>query len=216
MKSVRKPRRKNGRNISLPKVQKSDDIILIICEGQKTEPRYFKSLLKELRIPSSRVELLDKKSGMTPLTLVKTVFDKKKDYEKLTEVSVDEVWCVFDHEGCHKDPRFEDAVRYANDHDLQLAVSYPCFEYWILLHFKKTTKAFANCRDVIKVLKSYIPSYNKAEIDFENLYPRIKKAVVHAVEVRKYNEDINKMCPATYVDLLVRRINSLARDPLDL
>ncbi|NPA46167.1 MAG: RloB domain-containing protein [Chlorobi bacterium] len=37
----------------------------------------------------------------------------------------------------------------------------PCFEFWLLLHYKRTTKWFKNCQDVTKELKKFLPRYAK-------------------------------------------------------
>lgn len=44
---------------------------------------------------------------------------------------------------------------------MRLAISNPCFEYWILLHFKSTDRVFADCDEVIRELKKEFPAYAK-------------------------------------------------------
>lgn len=41
----------------------------------------------------------------------------------------------------------------------------PCTEYWFLLHFlpNLSTKAYANCDDLLPVLQQYIPGYEKTK-----------------------------------------------------
>jgi len=44
--------------------------ILIVCEGKKTEPHYFRGLLLVLRLHPANVIVEDKKSGLDPKSLV--------------------------------------------------------------------------------------------------------------------------------------------------
>jgi len=37
----------------------------------------------------------------------------------------------------------------------------PCFEFWLLLHFRQTGRLFQNCEQVITELRRFIPGYNK-------------------------------------------------------
>jgi hypothetical protein len=46
----------------------------------------------------------------------------------------DEVWCVFD---VDEHPKLAEARDQANANGIQLAVSNPCFELWLLLHFQE-------------------------------------------------------------------------------
>ncbi|HZW69708.1 MAG TPA: RloB domain-containing protein, partial [Hanamia sp.] len=46
-----------------------------------------------------------------------------------------------------------------------------CFEYYVLLHFVKTTKSFTKCDDIIKEVKKHLPDYQKATDIFEILEP---------------------------------------------
>ena len=58
--------------------------VLIVCEGMKTEPNYFRALCRELRLNLANVVIEDKKSGLDPKSLVAfalEVFGKDKDYD---------------------------------------------------------------------------------------------------------------------------------------
>ena len=55
--------------------------------------------------------------------------------------------------------------KYAVDNDLiKIIINNPGFEYWLLLHFKNTTKYYTSCDEVIKEFKSYqeISDYKKS------------------------------------------------------
>lgn len=200
-------------NIQRPKhkIEKSGDIILIVCEGTKTEPDYFLSLRNEWKISPAQIKVLDKKSGWTPLKLVKEAKKCKEEIEQQKGYTIDEVWCVFDHEGCNKDKHFEEAVNQAKDNQIRIAPSFPCFEIWFLLHFIYTTKPFNNCDAVVKDLKEYLNGYEKSKDYFLVLYPLATIALKHAGQLRKYNEDADLISSATDVDLLVKKMQEMKR-----
>lgn len=55
----------------------------------------------------------------------------------------------------------------------------PCFEFWVLLHFKHTSKVFSGCESVVKDVKRHIPQYAKCG---PNLYRTCKDRILqHAI-----------------------------------
>lgn len=52
------------------------------------------------------------------------------------EAEIDEFWCVFDVEWPRNHPGLKDAVEQARANGIRLAVSNPCFELWLILHFQ--------------------------------------------------------------------------------
>jgi len=49
---------------------------------------------------------------------------------------IDEFWCVFDVEWPRNRPGLIDAIERARQNNIRLAVSNPCFELWLILHYK--------------------------------------------------------------------------------
>ena len=67
--------------------------ILIVCEGEKTEPNYFHSIQEEL--PQHVVELEIFGVGLNTLTLVERA-KALRDSAKMGSYPIDLVWVVFD------------------------------------------------------------------------------------------------------------------------
>ncbi|WP_449060961.1 RloB family protein [Planomonospora algeriensis] len=113
----------------------------MFCEGEASEPDYVGALkrLPEVRANTSVSIEIDPEQGV-PLTLVKRAIERIRDDE------VDECWCVFDVEWPQNHPNLRQAVRLADEHGIHLAVSNPCFELWLILHFEDQT-AFMNTSD---------------------------------------------------------------------
>ncbi len=53
------------------------------------------------------------------------------------EAEIDEFWCVFDVEWPRNHPGLKEAIEQARQNGIQLAVSNPCFELWLILHFQE-------------------------------------------------------------------------------
>ena len=52
------------------------------------------------------------------------------------EGEIDEFWCVFDVEWPRNHPGLGEAIKQARENQIRLAVSNPCFELWLILHFQ--------------------------------------------------------------------------------
>lgn len=112
--------------------------ILIFCEGKNTEPQYFEALKREPEVrDTAAVDLrVDPDSaGGAPITLVRMAVDARR--RAIREGSeIDEFWCVFDVEWPTHHPSLKEALDLAERNDINVAVSNPCFEIWLALHFK--------------------------------------------------------------------------------
>ncbi|WP_421827432.1 RloB family protein [Larkinella sp.] len=97
--------------------------ILIVCEGENTEPSYFDSF----RLSSATVESYGGRKQ--PVNVVKHAIylASQKKY--------DEVWCVFDKDDI-SDEDFNDAIDQAEAAGFKVAYSNQAFEYWFILHFE--------------------------------------------------------------------------------
>jgi len=196
------------------------ECILIVCEGKKTEPLYFKKLCDRLRLANVEVEVEVRgdPSGSAPVSVVDFAVSRRKERAKeaknsLVKVEFDSVWCVMDVE-VPPHPTICAAVDRAKHNGLEVVLSHPCFEYWYLLHFKKTGAFFYKSKDVIKALKKHLPSYNKAADVFEALYPNIDTAIGNAEGVIKEKgwedeKDIRERNPSTYVYTLVEKLKAM-------
>ncbi|MDR0866233.1 MAG: RloB family protein [Candidatus Symbiothrix sp.] len=96
--------------------------ILIVCEGENTEPSYF----KQFRLSSATIKPVGE--GYNTLSLVNRAIQLKK------EGSYDQVWCVFDKDD-FSDVNFNNAIQIATVNGLEAAYSNQAFEYWVILHF---------------------------------------------------------------------------------
>ncbi|MGK0366605.1 MAG: hypothetical protein ACI85O_003680 [Saprospiraceae bacterium] len=104
-------------------------VFLIICEGQNTEPEYFKSF----PVLTATVESYG--TGSSRARLVEQVVDIKRN-EDLDK----EIWVVFDMDiqrdnAIRLKVDFDDAIALAQANDIKIAYANDAFELWFLLHY---------------------------------------------------------------------------------
>lgn len=205
----------------LRRIRSSRDVVLILCEGEKTEPNYFKKLRTILRLNKTNIVIHEDCRGNDPLRLVNEAEEEfikelKRDYEKQ---GYDHVFVVFD-----KDTHatYNDALQkmasLGKKHKgkFKAIVSVPCFEFWLLLHFEYTSRPYgasgsnSPCDNAIRDLEVHVPGYAKGSADvFETTYPRVDEAIKHAERLEKRQEDARTDNPSTKVHRLVGYLQSL-------
>lgn len=197
----RKPKKRTRR--SKRKIQPYDRV-LISCEGERTEPDYLRALCADHRIASANV-VVTGKSDSDPLSVVRygiERFHADGDYDRL--------YCVFDRD-THDKGQFERAKQLVKQEpNAYSIVSYPCFEYWLLLHFEYTAKRYgatagSPCNGVISDLSIHLPQYSKGSGRvYKATKDKIPTAVQHAKRRRK-----QKRAPLTTVDRLVTYLQQI-------
>jgi RloB-like protein len=111
--------------------------LLIFCEGERTEPEYLDALRREPAVRTAAavdIRIDPHCAGSKPLALVRRAI-AAREQALLSGGEIDEFWCVFDVECPHPHPGLLEAARLAAGHDIRLAISNPCFELWLVLHF---------------------------------------------------------------------------------
>lgn len=125
--------------------------ILIVAEGIKTEPQYFEGLASHLN--AQAVQVISVKPvgvGRDPLRVVQEAESRRRK-EIRDGDPYDAVWCVVDVDTHATLPQ---ACRLASKSKLDLAVSSPCFEVWLLWHFEERT-AWSTADDLSERLKKF-------------------------------------------------------------
>ena len=100
-----------------------------------TEPGY---LTKWARLNRRNVRLEISDSGMTPDALVHRAKEhvKRNRRTKRSEPEFDEIWCIFD---IDQHPNISRAIHDARQSGINVALSNPCFELWLVLHRDEQT-----------------------------------------------------------------------------
>src|SRR3546814_636005 len=120
--------------------------VRIVVEGIKTEKIYFNAVRRKGSLTATDVIVVDCGSDNSATQVVQrglAILNSRDDV-------VDEVWCVFDREAAAASKDFLRACALAKTakprkgQQFELAISNPCFEVWVLLHFERSARPFAN------------------------------------------------------------------------
>lgn len=189
---------------------------LLYCEGEVTEPNYFKDLARFLRSSLIEVEIADeqRKDPKKLVELAKARRDSaQRDARRASDDSLryDEVWCVFDGD---EHARLKAAVDQATAISIDLAVSNPCFEIWVLIHFQDQF-SFISCDSANAGVKKHIPDYAK-HVDFSKIEGKACEAIKRARKmeaiVRKNGKWFDN--PSTSVWRLVTKLCEEGKIPI--
>jgi RloB-like protein len=198
------PRRKiNSRGYSPRKVDTREvrQRFLIVCEGEKTEPNYFRSF----RVPKDVAEVNVQGLGANPSKLVTIA----KELKAQDDDSYDQVWCVFDRDSWTPED-FNNALKNADDQGFKVAYSNEAFELWYILHFEFLNTGISR-KDYAGKLSSLLGcKYKKnSETIYDELFDKQYIAIKNAINLLKqYNPHFPvKDNPATTVHLLVQELN---------
>jgi hypothetical protein len=82
--------------------RKSYDLVLIVCEGEKTEPNYFEELRDALHLSTANIEVVGE-CGSAPINVVDAAIAK---YNKNTDYDL--MYCVFDKD---RHPSYKQALQ---------------------------------------------------------------------------------------------------------
>ncbi len=177
------------RNNNKQKVRKR---ILILAEGE-TELIYFRAIKHNIhlknKLTAARIVPFDtdKNTGKELIDVAKQL---KREAQK-EQNPYDALFVVLDKDGYTKHP---ETFNKARDNKINVSFSSISFEYWYLLHFEYTTRAFINCDELIDYLKTYVKDYDKTADYYEShLNEQTNKAIVHAKRVRDFfQNDIDR------------------------
>jgi len=188
MANARKRRRRPGRR---PAFRDPKPTILVVCEGKVTEPEYLRGLQSVCRNPRVTIEVA-KEHGV-PKTLVKIAKRYKEeakeraDREEDENLAYDSVWCVFDIDA---HPEIGEAKEMARDNAIDLAISNPCIELWLLLHFQENPGAQLGAK-MRTLLTKHVPHYDK-HVDFAAYATGYPHAVTRASKMDQAAEEANE------------------------
>lgn len=153
----------------------SYDRILIVSEGSKTEPNYFREIRTAYRLHAANVQVHPGALGTAPLKVVdyaKNLFMNGDRHKGIQRRAFERVYAVFDrddHESYHSALAQAEALNGKLRNDAKQAVTFqaiasvPSFELW-LLHFEDVW-APVHRDEVMSRLKRHIPNYNKGAGD---------------------------------------------------
>lgn len=181
--------------------------VLVLCEDAKSSKLY----LEDAAIASRSSAIVEfAHCGRTdPLGIIEAAIKRSGDYEQ--------VYCVIDRDS---HANFDEALQACAGHaKVQPLVSYPCFEYWLLLHFEYTRAPFqrtgknsaADC--VVQELrtKAGMALYAKGSPEglFQSLRHLLPRARLQAARSLAEAVTDDEMNPSTLLHTLITRMEEL-------
>lgn len=177
--------------------------MLIVCEGEKTEPHYFGEIRQEHRLATANVQVWPSALGTQPLQVVEyaELLFREGDLDKsILPKTFDHVCAVFDrddHGTYHNALAKADALNGTLKNDsgertpFQAFASVPCFELWLLLHFEDVHAPIRR-DEVYTRLKHHLPKYDKGQRGYwaatqGRLEQAVARAETHAAATTAYN-----------------------------
>jgi hypothetical protein len=186
-------------------------ITLIVCEGE-TEQIYFEAARIKYGLTTAEITLADNTVGPAPISVVQCAEGKCAE-----RGGYDKVFCVFDRDGHESFDRARNRIksladRKKNPLPIKEAISVPCFEFWVLLHFERTDPPFERCAAAIQRIRDqhHMPEYEKADATVAGkLMAKVEDAIGNAdwVEGRAENNAYN---PYTSVHHVLKHFSALA------
>jgi len=185
--------------------------ILIVCEGEKTEPNYFKAFPR-----SAECVVVIEPAGMVAESVVDRAIELRDDAEKQGN-KYSGVWCVFDRDS---NPRgnFNTALQVAASEGIKVAYSVEAFEIWYLLHFEYYNTGISR-EQYKEKLEGHLATeagngykYEKNSSDMYKLLRRYQKRAIDKARqlLAEYDNSVGKIYdnnPSTTVHLLVQVLN---------
>lgn len=155
-------------------VRQAFERLLIVCEGEKTEPQYLEELRAERRLSTAHVQVQPARFGTEPIQVVAFAEHLFRTGDRALGIEAqafDRVIVVFDrddHQTYHKALAKVQALNGSLTNDekrripVEAAASVPCFELWLLLHFEDI-QAPIHRDEVYQRLKQYLSGYDKGQ-----------------------------------------------------
>lgn len=152
---------------------------IVACEGERGEEIYLLALTQNLR----RVDLLTLPTGAdgrsAPRHLLQRLQKWKTDNRALAQDA--RLWMVFDvdhHFEPNHAPETHAVLSEAKRDGIEVAISNPRFELWLLLHFEDVNDCPGDFCE--QRLKEHLGAYNHARYNPTFLAPRLAEAIRRA------------------------------------
>jgi len=202
----RKKGKRAGRSVN---TRCSREKILILCEGEETEPNYFNSF----PLDEEKVEVTSIGKGYNSESLVREAIRIKKTAAK-KGIQYNQVWCVFDRDDFSKQ-QINNAHQLGRENKIEIAFSNEAFELWYVLHFNYHNSVSTRhdyCRILNDILKNELGSrkYKKNDKEIYSLLSeRQSIAIKNAKRLRSEFAQLGPYDsnPSTSVFRLVEKLN---------
>ena len=194
------------------------NLFRIYCEGENTEPEYFKSFPVNTETKVEAIGLGRSKTSLVGKTIQLLSQDQLLKRQKNYDADR-QLWVVFDYDIRHEANEafdFNNAIEFAHQNGLHVAYSNDSFELWFLLHSRYHDTAITR-REYNEILSSELncnyEEVGKTKEFSRNLYqvflPTQNEAIQNARRLFNRYQHLNyhEQNPCTTVFQLVEELN---------
>lgn len=167
--------------------------VLIVCEGEKTEPNYFKSFNMMDNKTGIVYEITNEGGGINTIQVVDMAI-KLRDAAAKKGKPYDSVWAVFDRDS-FEPQNFDNAINKAEANNISAAWSNEAFELWYIYHFCERTTEMSRDqykREITKYVRALgykdgksLYSYKKNDANMRVILQKIECDEVTAINRAK-------------------------------
>lgn len=190
---------------------------LIVCEGESTEPFYFREFHRNQQNIHCDVDCQSAGKKTAPRQILnKAITLKENSGDKY-----DRIWIVFDKDET-SDAEFNKVIQDAGKNGIQVAWSNEAFEIWYILHYNYMCNCMARANHSKALEDAINKGKSKSKFTYSKTYPKMyailadkqKVAISNAENVLRYHEqqqyagNFAKYNSGTKVHILVKELNN--------
>ncbi len=191
---------------------KPQPTVLVLCEDKKSSLQYLTDAAHHFR-SHAKVEIAHPNKH-DPLSIVGEAINRQNHF--------DEIYCVIDRD---QHETFDAALARSKDQNkIKVIPSYPCYEYWLLLHFKLSRKPHVSVGNKSSCdlqtddlrLENDMGNYAKGKSNglFTNLLERLPTARKHAKATLTAAINAEELNPSTKIHELIEQLEKLGEPQL--
>lgn len=168
----KKERKKRGYEFRQPRANS----YLIVTEGKRTEPLYFKGIVKKIEqkmggnVDIYEMPVIDiNGEGCSTSKLI----EKTDELVSKAKINYQNIWVVFDKDDFDD---FDEAIKRAEDKGYKVAWSNQSFEYWLYLHFEYNDSALHRNdwnEKLSEIFKRYSLGNGKYNKNYDDIYDMV-------------------------------------------
>ncbi|QMU68141.1 RloB family protein [Streptacidiphilus sp. P02-A3a] len=132
--------------------------LLVVCGAKVTERDYIQGLCSVVRNPAVSVKVIEHPRSPSQVVAYAA------QYARTTGEEYDQTWCVLD---VDQFVDIDQAQADADAENIHIALSNPCFELWLILHFADHRSHAASYKQLESVIARCLPGkYSKTGLRF--------------------------------------------------
>ena len=179
-----------------PKPFRDASLFVIACEGARTEIDYFQGVRDFIHSPRLKIEILERPASAAGDSSARHVLQYLLERKNGIGAKVgDQFWMVIDRDPQSLKPAMlTEVFTQANQAGCNIALSNPCFELWLLLHFENPDDwAEERRQELLENQKGLLKSLFADRLGgnttiFSICWPETHTAMIRAGQLHKPND----------------------------